>query len=254
VVGDDVLVLLPVDELVVVTDKLVAVVFESVPLLLLLSDGNAPIVTDEVGDWEIDLEREMVELGVVLEVEVADDVSLPVGDIEAVALRLIVDDDVIVGLLVELNETDGVLLAEPPIDKEPVAVAEIVVERLFVVDPLSLPVGVCDGVCDEVLVPLLVGEPVPLTDELIVEVGESVPEGVDDGVPDFDGVADVLLEQVMTSEVVGDLDSVNILETEAVGVGVVVTEGVTDFEGVCASVPETDNDVLAVFDRHVELK
>ena len=34
---------------------------------------------------------------------------------------------------------------------------------------------VVEGVCDDVLVPLPVGEPVPLTDALIVEVDESVP-------------------------------------------------------------------------------
>ncbi len=49
-VCDEVLVPLPVDELVAVTDALIVDVVESVPLLLLLSDGNAPIVTEEVGD------------------------------------------------------------------------------------------------------------------------------------------------------------------------------------------------------------
>ncbi len=44
------LVLLPVVELVAVTDSLLVDVVESVPLLLLLIDGNAPIVTEEVGD------------------------------------------------------------------------------------------------------------------------------------------------------------------------------------------------------------
>ena len=44
------LVPLPVVELVAVTDKLIVEVVESVTLLLLLIDGNAPIVTDEVGD------------------------------------------------------------------------------------------------------------------------------------------------------------------------------------------------------------
>ena len=43
------------------------------------------------------------------------------------------------------------------------------------VDPLLLPVGVCDGVCDDVPVPLPVADPVPLTDELTVDVVESVP-------------------------------------------------------------------------------
>ena len=44
------LVPLPVVELVAVTDKLIVEVVESVPLLLLLIDGNAPIVTEDVGD------------------------------------------------------------------------------------------------------------------------------------------------------------------------------------------------------------
>ena len=55
----------------------------------------------------------MVE-GVDNEVEVPDDVPLPVGDIEAVALELIVDDDKIVGVMVALNDKDGVPLAEAP--------------------------------------------------------------------------------------------------------------------------------------------
>ncbi len=49
-VCDEVLVQLPVEDIVAVTDKLIVDVVESVPLLLLLSDGNAPVVTEEVGD------------------------------------------------------------------------------------------------------------------------------------------------------------------------------------------------------------
>ncbi len=44
------LVPLEVDELVAVTDSLAVGVVESVPVLLLLCDGNAPIVREEVGD------------------------------------------------------------------------------------------------------------------------------------------------------------------------------------------------------------
>ena len=44
------LVLLEVDELVAVTEALIVLVDVSVPVLLLLNDGNAPIVTEEVGD------------------------------------------------------------------------------------------------------------------------------------------------------------------------------------------------------------
>jgi hypothetical protein len=41
-------------------------------------------------------------------------VPLPVGDIEAVALALVVDDGDIVGVMVALNDKDGVPLAEAP--------------------------------------------------------------------------------------------------------------------------------------------
>ena len=43
------LVPLPVAEPVPLTDELMVGVIESVPLLLLLNDGSAPLVTDEVG-------------------------------------------------------------------------------------------------------------------------------------------------------------------------------------------------------------
>ena len=97
-----------------VTDKLIVDVEESVPLSEPVSDGNAPLVIDEVGVLEIDLERLCVVDGVENEVEVPDVVALPVGDIEAVALALIVDDGDIVGVMVALNDKDGVLLAVPP--------------------------------------------------------------------------------------------------------------------------------------------
>ena len=106
---------------------------------------------------------------------VPDDVTLPVGDIDAVALALIVDDDVIVEVIVPLNDAEGVQLAVSPKLRVLVGDELTVLERLIVVDPLSLPEGVCDGVCDDVLEPLPVAEPVPLTDELIVGVTESVP-------------------------------------------------------------------------------
>jgi len=105
---------LEVGELVAVTDKLIVDVVESVPLSEPVSDGNAPLVIDEVGVLEIDLERLCVVDGVENEVEVPDVVALPVGDIEAVALALIVDDGDIVGVMVALNDKDGVLLAVPP--------------------------------------------------------------------------------------------------------------------------------------------
>ena len=104
----------PVDEPVPLTDELIVDVIESLPLLLLLTDGNAPLVTDEVGDGDNDVERLNVVVGVDEEVEVPDDVALPVGDIEAVTLALIVDDGVIGGVTVAVNDTEGVTLAVPP--------------------------------------------------------------------------------------------------------------------------------------------
>ena len=53
-------------------------------------------------------------VGVGEEVVVPDDVALPVGDIDAVALALIVDDGVIGGVTVAVNDTEGVTLAVPP--------------------------------------------------------------------------------------------------------------------------------------------
>ena len=108
------LVLLPVDEPVPLTELLIVDVVESDPLLLLLIDGNAPLVIDEVGVLEIDLEKLCVVVGVDEEVEVPDEVPLPVGVTDAVALALIVDDGDIVGVMVALNDKDGVPLAEAP--------------------------------------------------------------------------------------------------------------------------------------------
>ena len=112
---------------------------------------------------------------------------LPVGDNEAVALELIVDDDVIVGETVALNDKDGVPLAVPPTDKELVGVELTVLERLTVIDPLSLPLGVCEAVGDAVLVPVPVIELVAVTDSLAVGVVSPVPESllVNDGPAPF---------------------------------------------------------------------
>jgi hypothetical protein len=252
-----VLVPLEVGELVAVTDKLIDELGESVPLSVPLNDGNAPRVTEEVGDWEIDLERLCVVDGVMLEVEVADDVPLPVGEGEAVALALIVDDDVIVGVMVALNETDGVLLALPPMLRVLVAVAEIVEERLFVVDPLSLPVGVCVGVCDEVPVPDRVGDEVPLSDA----PWDGVAEGVELCAIDFDGgVSDDEDVQVAVGvnvlEPVDESEPVSALEDDVVSVAVKLLDGDCDDDIVCVNdgvwddegVVEPESDAIADMD------
>ena len=73
---------------------------------------------------------------------VPDVVSLEVGDIEDVALELIVDDGVFGGVTVALNDIDDVPLADPPKLNVLVGVALKVFETLIVVDPLSLPLDV----------------------------------------------------------------------------------------------------------------
>ena len=111
-----------------------------------------------------------------------------------------------------------------------------VLERLFVVDPLSLPVGVCVDVCDDVLVSLPVGEPVPLTDELIVDVVESVPLSL----PDTEGPAPLVTDAVGECEI--DLDKLIVV------VGVMLDVGVPVIVPLPVAVPL----VLIVEDIEVE--
>ena len=70
----------------------------------------------------------------------------PYLPLQSKALALIVDDGVTVGELVALSDTEGVTLGEAPKESVPLGVAVIVDERLIVVDPLSLPLEVCEAV------------------------------------------------------------------------------------------------------------
>ncbi len=133
-VGDDVLVQLPVSELVPLTVALIVDVDESVPESLPDLDGPAPFVTNAVGERETDFENELVEV----------------------------------------------------------------------------------GVCDAVLVPLSVDEPVPLTDALIVDVDESVPESL----PLNDGPAPLVTDAVGECEI--DLDKLIVVVGDELDVGVIV--------------------------------
>ena len=99
----------------------------------------APKVTDGVAVFDSEaLIVDEVE-GVIDEVPVPDDVPEPVfvcegvggGDIVAVSVADDEDDGV--------TDDDDVPLADAPADRDIVGDAEIVVERLVVVDPLSLP-------------------------------------------------------------------------------------------------------------------
>ena len=80
--------------------------------------------------------------------------ALDVGVTDGVFKALIVDDGVIGGETVALNEIEGVPLAVLPKERVLVGVAVIVVDKLAAIEPLSLPVLVPDGVTLEVLEPV----------------------------------------------------------------------------------------------------
>ena len=130
-------------------------------------EGLEPLEIDADDENEID------EVIVTVEDAVCEDVTvpLPVGEPVPLTDALIVDVD------------ESVPLSEP--DKEgPAPLVTLAVgERDTDFETEVVEVGVCDAV----LVPLPVDEPVPLTDELIVDVVDSVPlsELVNDGPAPF---------------------------------------------------------------------
>ena len=153
IVAEGVGVLVAVDELVVLPEfELLAGVFE----------GLEPRVIDADDENEIEEVSVTVEEAVWDEVPVPETVALAVAVTDGVFKALFVDEGVIGGDTVALNEMEGVPLAEPPILSELVGVAVIVDDRLVVVELLSLPVGDCVDVCDDVLEPVPVEELVGL--------------------------------------------------------------------------------------------
>ena len=111
---------------------------------------------------------------------VPDIVALAVGVTDGVFKALIVDDGVIGGETVALNEIEGVPLALPPKLSEFVGVADIVVDKLAAIEPLSLPVLVPDGVTLEVLEPVPEEELVGLMEGEFVGVNDADKEVVGD--------------------------------------------------------------------------
>ncbi len=109
-------------------------------------------------------------------------VALAVGVTDGVFKALIVDDGVIGGETVALNEIEGVPLAVLPKERVLVGVADIVVDKLAAIEPLSLPVFVPVGVKLEVL------EPVP--EEELVGLFEGEFVGVN--VADSEAVGDIV--------------------------------------------------------------
>ena len=154
-VCDDVLVPLTVTEdvgeFVEVDERVILPEFE---LLAGVFEGLEPIERVADDENEIDALRVMVDVAVSVGVPVPESVALAVGVIEGVFKALTVDNGVIGGDTVALNDVEGVPLAEPPTLSELDGVAVIVDDILDTIEKLSLPVIEPVGVELEVLEPV----------------------------------------------------------------------------------------------------
>ena len=213
------LVPLPVAEPVPLKDALIVDVAESLPLSLPVNDGPAPFVTDAVGEREIDFERLIVVVGVMLDVDVPVIVPLPVdvplklivNDIEMEPVPLIVSDaltprvgdddnegimlEEIVGVLVKVeNEVgesepvptlvDEVVTVGVRLPEEDALLSKTEIVAVLEIDEETDNVAIAVGESETVLTP--VDDIVDVTEEELVIDGESVRE--DDGVILLDGV------------------------------------------------------------------
>ena len=110
--------------------------------MLGVSLALAPKVTDGVAEFDNEaLSVDEVE-GVIEDVPVLDEVPDPVFVCEGVGGGVVVAVSELEDEGDGVSDDDGVPLAEAPADRVVVGVAVTVVERLNVVDPLSLPEGV----------------------------------------------------------------------------------------------------------------
>ena len=197
--------------------------------ILAVALALAPNVTDGVAEFDSDALRLDVEEGVTDDVPVLDVVSVPVLVCEGVDGGVEVADNVAEDVGDGVKEDEGVPLAVAPADSVVVGVAETVVERLDVVDTLSLPDGVWLDVheLDPVPDPVGVIEPVGVDERVIVV--EPVPESE----PVFDELAPAVTDAVGVREMdrerlvveLGVVDEVPVSELveELVGVPVLVS-------------------------------
>ena len=131
-----------------------AVILSEFELLAGVFEGLDPIERVAEDENEIDALRVMVDEAVCEDVLVPEIVALAVGVTDGVFKALIVDDGVIGGETVALNEIEGVPLAVLPKERVLVGVAVIVVDKLATIEKLSLTVFVPVGVELEVLEPV----------------------------------------------------------------------------------------------------
>ncbi len=107
--------------------------------MLGVSLALAPKVTEGVAEFDNEALSVDDDEGVIDDVPVLDEVPDPVLVCEGVEGGVIVAVSVVDDDVDGVMEDDGVPLADAPADRVVVGVAETVVERLVVVDPLSLP-------------------------------------------------------------------------------------------------------------------
>ena len=189
-----------------------------------VDDGLAPVVNEDVGVEDIDLDKVCVELGVI------DDVAVPLIVADGVDVMVAVDELVILsefellagvfeGLEPRLIDADD----EKEIDEVSVIVEEAVSDGVAVPETVALAVGVTEGVFKALIVDegVIGGETVALNEmegvPLAVSPNERVLVGVIDIVVDrlatIDSlplpelvpveVCDVVLEPVPVEELVG---------------------------------------------------
>lgn len=209
-----------------------ALVLLPVPLGMLVADGDAPIVSDAVGDCDCVVERLVEALGVTLGEEVGERVDVPVVVALAVGLHVGVGDDVrdadnaTVAVPLDVPEgdvnNDSVALGEA--DEDDVALAEGVVDG----EPVALGVTVGDGDGDGV------GDDERVAGAVAVDVGVTAPE------PDGVGVRDGLAPSLKDAVLLADRVLVGVDDIDRVLVGVRVEDGVAVPERVCepVGVPE----------------
>jgi len=246
-----------VDELVDVTDALIVVDGESVPLSVPVSEGAAPTVTEAVGECEIDLERLNVVDGVVLDVDVPVTVLLPVE----VPLALIVDDIEIVvepvGVLeIDAESVDVILaLTEPDRLTSELTDADVKGENevacVAALDTIADTVIEVDA--DREAITLVELDTIADTVTEFVAVEELDTIDVTEVLDEREATAVLVLDAAAVSEVNADADTDTIDETEALAVAVaeadaesVGIEGFADRLAVIVKALVTEGSLLCV--------
>ncbi len=190
---------------------------EDEPPLELVEDGLAPVVNEDVGVDDTDFERDNVELDVI------DDVAVPLIVADGVGVFVAVDELVILpefellaGVLDGLEPIESVADDENEIDEVSVIVEEAVSDGVDVPETVALAVGVTDGVFKA----LIVDDGVFVVDMVALNELEGVPLAVLPKDRVLVGDVDIVEERLAT------IDSLSLPELVPVGVELEVLEPV----------------------------